>query len=89
VEGLIAHVTVQREALALRAETLAAQLAVRLWVPPRLAARWNAAHAESLARLQALADRLHAARAGFATLPEDAQSAASAPDPVALDDLAA
>ena len=89
VEGLVAHVTVQREELALRAETLAAQLAVRLWVPPRLAARWNAAHAESLARLLALADRLQAVRAGFATLPEDAQSEAAAPDPVALDDLAA
>jgi len=89
VEGLAAHVTVQREELALRAKTLAAQLAVRLWVPPRLAARWNAAHAESLARLLALADRLQAVRAGFATLPEDAQSEAAAPDPVALDDLAA
>lgn len=89
VEGLIAHVTAQREALGLRAETLAAQLATRFWVPSRLAARWNAAHAESLARLQALAGRLHAVREGFATLPEDAQSVAPAPEPVALDDLAA
>lgn len=46
-------------------------LAGRLWLPPTLAAEIEARQARALATVQALVERLEAARAGFAALPQD------------------
>jgi hypothetical protein len=80
---------VQRDEAAARAASLQQRLAGRLWLPPALAARWLAAHETTLAVLDALLDRLHQARAGFAALPLDTQSFDGPPAPLVLDPLPA
>ncbi len=61
------------------AARLAAALHGRLWLPPGLAQRLNGAHAQTLATLRALLQRLGECRAGFAALPVDEQLPALAP----------
>jgi len=85
LDELMAHIDHHHAALATEAAALAAQLQARLWIPPRLAERWNGAHAESLSTLQALQARLQQAGAGFAALPVDEALPPIAPAPVALE----
>lgn len=89
LDELIGHTLAHHTALASEALALAERLQARLWIPPHLAGRWNAAHAESLERLQALLARLQQARAGFAELPVDEALPAIAPAPVPLEEPAA
>jgi len=67
-------------------DTLAAQCAQRLWLPPSLAAGWLQAHRDTLARLAGLQARLAASVAGFAALPADDQQPAVPPAAVAWPD---
>jgi MoxR-like ATPase len=84
VDEVIARARGEREVIGARAAALDAALAGRLWVPGELAARLREAHAFSLAVRDALLARLHAARAGFAGLPEDANATDAAPLPLAV-----
>ncbi len=63
-------------------DTLAAQCARRLWLPPTLAAGWLAVHADTLVRLAGLQARLAATARGFAAQPVDDTLPAVAPPPV-------
>jgi MoxR-like ATPase len=67
-------------------DTLAAQCAQRLWLPPSLAAGWLQAHRDTLARLAGLQARLAATADGFAALPADDEQPAVPPAPVAWPD---
>ncbi|MFO1339123.1 MAG: AAA family ATPase [Burkholderiaceae bacterium] len=89
VDDLIAHALGHRQGLAAEADDLALRLQARWWLPPSRAARWTGAHAESLARLDALLARLGQARAGFAALPVDEALPAVAPVPVAVPEVPA
>lgn len=82
IDALTAPLQARREALAQAAEALAQALAPRLWLPPALGLRWQAAHAQALALLDGLLARCAAARAGFAALPLDPAARAEAPAPV-------
>jgi MoxR-like ATPase len=70
----------------LRAQAEATRRAVtgRLWLPPLLADEMCRAQAQTLAIVETLVGRLHAARQGFAELPLDAQLADDAPQAVKL-----
>jgi MoxR-like ATPase len=61
------------------AARLADALVGRLWLPPTLSQRLNDAHAQTLATLRALLQRLSECRAGFAGLPVDEQLPTLAP----------
>jgi MoxR-like ATPase len=63
-------------------DTLAAQCARRLWLPPTLADGWLAAHRDTLATLARLQARLAATARGFAAQPVDDTLSAVAPPPV-------
>ena len=65
-------------------DSLAAQLAGRLWLPPSLAQAWLGAHRQTLATLARQQARLAAAQAGFAAHPIDPGLDQPAPSPVAL-----
>lgn len=67
-------------------DTLAAQCAQRLWLPPSLVAGWLQAHRDTLARLAGLLARLAATAGGFAALPADDQQPAVPPAPVVWPD---
>ncbi len=74
------------EAVRLRQVALQAALASRLWMPPDLHQRLQAAHGQTLTGLEDLCCRLQGARAGFAALPLDEAAAhAEAPLPVAFE----
>jgi MoxR-like ATPase len=72
-------------ALALHGELGALQLALqgRLWLPPELAAGLIGTKQGTVAMLDALVDRLSAARGGYAALPIDHTLPERAPQPVA------
>jgi len=89
LDEVVAHTQAQRDEVAAAAAALRRQLAGRLWLPPALAARLADAHVRTLAVLDALLDRLRQARAGYAALPLDEQSAAPPPAPVRLEPQAA
>jgi hypothetical protein len=82
---VVEQVRRERAAAVQRAAGLDAALSGRLWLPPSLAARWQAAHARSEAVLGSLEQRLGLARAGYAALPIDPQLPAIVPAPVALE----
>jgi MoxR-like ATPase len=83
LDEVIAHAQGQRDTVAAQAGALADALRGRLWLPPTLGARWQAAHAHTLAVLDALLHRARAARAGFSALPLDAGMPALAPEALA------
>ncbi len=85
LDELVAHAEAARTAVQAEAQALAARLQGRVWLPPALAARWQGAHAQTLAVLDTLAATLARTRAGFAALPVDDTLPALAPDPVALE----
>ena len=68
-----------------RAADLQARCHARLWLPPALVARWADAQLQAQDRLDAVAQRLAACRAGFAALPLDDALPADVPRPVAVD----
>jgi MoxR-like ATPase len=76
----------REHAQVVRREAAALQRALqgRAWLPPELAARLLGAKTATLQLLDALAARLEAARAGYATLPRDDTLAATVPEPVVL-----
>jgi len=82
LDELIAGARAHEAAIAARAAALAERLSTRLWMPPGLVQRLNAAHAHTLATLRALLERGVACRAGFAALPVDLQLPAVVPQPV-------
>jgi MoxR-like ATPase len=84
IDELLAQTRVRREAVAAEAASLAQRLEGRLWLPPALARRWQAAHDQTLGTLDALIARWIAVRAAFATLPQDAALPSSAPEPLQL-----
>jgi MoxR-like ATPase len=84
VDEVIARTQVHLAPLEAHAEAMRRALAGRVWLPPASAARWQAAQAGTLARLQALLDRLAATRQGFAELPVDAGRDEPAPLPIPL-----
>jgi MoxR-like ATPase len=85
VREIEAQVAQQRAQVAAQAAAQARTLDGRVWLPPSLRAHAADAHARALAMLDALAQRLAAARDGFAALPEeDDAGSAVAPAPVAL-----
>ena len=89
LDEVLAQAGSERASVAARAQALAEAAAQRLWLPPGLAARWQAAHGHTLAVLDGLLARLAAVRTGFAALPEDPQAQALAPAPVMLPAAAA
>jgi MoxR-like ATPase len=86
VAEIEAQVGAERAALHARAQAQARALAVRLWLPPALRQRLAGYHGRALALLDDVAQRLAAARAGFAALPCDAATGDSTPPlPVTLE----
>jgi MoxR-like ATPase len=83
IDQIAAQASAARTEVAAQAQALATRIAGRLWLPPGLAARWQAAHAHTLAVLDALLARLAATRAGFAAQPQD--DALPALTPAAVD----
>ena len=71
IDQIAAQASTARGDVAAQAQALATRLAGRVWLPPGLAARWQAAHAHTLAVLDTLLARLAATRAGFAAQPQD------------------
>ena len=67
-------------------DSLAAQCAQRLWLPPTLVAGWLAAHGDTLARLAGLQARLTTTARGFAAQPVDDALPAVPPAPLAWSD---
>ena len=67
-------------------DSLAAQCAQRLWLPPTLVAGWLAAHGDTLARLAGLQARLTTTARGFAVQPVDDALPAVPPAPLAWSD---
>jgi hypothetical protein len=55
-----------------------------LWLPPQWCALIGARHAQGLAELEAIEQRLAAVHAGFAALPVDAALQATQPPPVQI-----
>lgn len=84
VDDVIAQVTMQREAIRVARDALAASLAPRLWMPPSLVKRWLQAHASTLAMLDGVLASLQATRVSFAALPIDVALPAVEPAPLAL-----
>lgn len=89
VDEIDAQAAAARDDVAAAARALDARLAGRLWLPPADATRWRAAHAHTLAVLDALRARLAALRAGFAALPVDDSLPARVPPPIAVGDAKA
>ncbi|MDP1649241.1 MAG: AAA family ATPase [Rubrivivax sp.] len=85
VDEVLARVAEVRQPVAQALQALQQALAGRLWLPPELAARWCDVHRQTLDTLDAAAQRLHAAREGFAALPVDEWVPARAPAVVAFD----
>jgi MoxR-like ATPase len=86
VREIEAQVAAERDAVRSHAAAQHDALAGRLWLPAALRERLAQRCTQALAVLDALARRLAAAREGFAGLPCDATvSAATAPEPVALE----
>jgi MoxR-like ATPase len=81
-DELAAQIDAAQAHVALQAETLAARLQGRIWLPPSLPARWRQAHTHTAAVLAALQQRLLATRAGFAVQPQDDALPATPPEPV-------
>ncbi len=71
LDEVLAVLDAAREPLQLDFARLQARLAGRLWLPPLQAARWTAAHRDTLALLDDLAARLADCRAGFSALRID------------------
>jgi MoxR-like ATPase len=69
-------------------ERLQTTLAARLWIPPSLQRQWVGAHETTLEALNTLIGRLQRCQAGFAALPVQEVSQATAPEPVELPALA-
>jgi MoxR-like ATPase len=85
VEEVQQHVASAILELRTQRDALADRLAGRVWLPPAHAQRWLSAHAATLARLEAFAQRLRDARAGYADLPQDSSAApTAAPAPIAV-----
>jgi MoxR-like ATPase len=82
LDELAAQVDAARTAVTDEAEALAVRLRGRVWLPPSLAARWQQAHARTLAVIETLRQRLQAVRAGFAALPQHESLPAARPAPV-------
>ncbi len=74
----------ERGPIAARLDALRRALHGRLWLPPELVASMLGAVESTLATLDALIERLAAARDGFASLPVDASLEDEVPAPVAL-----
>jgi MoxR-like ATPase len=84
LDELRAQAQDQHRAAAAEASRVANALAGRLWLPPALAGRMNAALAHTVAVLAGLCARLEHTRAGFAGLPVDERADAVAPVPVPI-----
>ena len=84
VDDVLVNAREHGAVLGSRAQALRHALAQRLWLPPELALTLQSGVAATLAHLERLIERLEATRAGFATLPLDAQRAGEAPAPIAL-----
>lgn len=89
VDEILAQAQAARDDVHARDAALAQRLATRLWLPSTLAQRLRAGLAQTLAVLDALAERLQRARDGYAALPLDPQAAGGAPAPVPLETVAA
>jgi MoxR-like ATPase len=83
------QVAAQRAAVQTQAHAWEQALAARVWLPPALAQRLRRRCQGAVALLDALDQRLAAARCGFAQLPRDESDAAAQPPvPVALPEAA-
>jgi MoxR-like ATPase len=79
LDEVLADAGARHAELAAAAARMAAALEGRVWMPPSVVQRLQDAHAQSLATVHGLLQRLQACRAGFAALPVDAQLPAVAP----------
>jgi MoxR-like ATPase len=79
VDELVGRVAQARQTVQAERDALQVRLAGRLWLPPEFAQRWLGAHDQTLQRLDELAARLAAGRAGFAALPVDDELPAITP----------
>jgi MoxR-like ATPase len=84
VEAIAAGAAEHRDVLGAQAQQLRGALQEQLWLPPELADELIAGSSLTLARLDALLERLRAARRGFAALPLDAMAEGTAPEPIAV-----
>ena len=84
VSEALADARAHAAALQVHADALRDALAGRVWLPPDLAARLQAGPETTVARLHGWAERLQAARDGFAHLPLEPGAAGEAPAPIAL-----
>jgi MoxR-like ATPase len=89
IDEVVATASQGESQVAAAAAHLADALSGRLWLPPTLAQRLNGAHAQTLATLRTLLQRLSECRAGFAALPADDQLPAVAPPALDLAGTAA
>lgn len=86
LDEVLQRATEACDAVRQRQAALHGALAPRLWMPPDLQQRLQAAHGQTLGLLQGLRSRLLQARAGFAALPlEEPMAEAQAPAPVAFE----
>jgi MoxR-like ATPase len=83
LDQVIARARTERAPIAARLAALQSALHGRLWLPRELADALTGALRDTLDRVDALLERLAAARDGFAALPVDAD-ARDAPEPIAL-----
>jgi MoxR-like ATPase len=85
LDEAIARARAERAPIAVRLGAMQAALRGRLWLPRELADAITGALRDTLERVDALLERLAAARDGFAALPvDDAARDAAAPAPIAL-----
>ena len=74
VDEVLADVEAALQGTRLQRQALAAQLAGRVWMPPSLTTTWLGRFDDATGLLVQLADRLKAAREGFAALPRDEEN---------------
>ncbi len=84
VDAIAAGAAEHRHALGVQAQRLRDALHGQLWLPPELTDELIAGSNLTLARLDALLERLHTARRGFGELPLDAQAEGTAPEPITV-----
>ncbi len=84
VDTIAAGAAEHWRAVGAQAEQLRAALQDQLWLPPELAEELTDGTSLTLARLDALLERLRAVRSGFAELPVNVQAEGVAPEPIAV-----